>query len=333
MGAKVLRLRIQTPSRLHFGLLLPGPGERRRYGGLGLALAEPRFVIEARPAETWGVSGPDADRAKRCLDHLRHQSPLARALPMHIHLVETIPAHVGLGSGTQLACALAWLVARAADLQPALKDLLRWTGRGTRSAIGAAAFASGGFIVDLGKHEATTQGPTFLRLDFPHDWHVALLLPDGPPGLHGPPENAVFSQLSVEANRLSERLCRLTMLQLLPALVEHCYEDFAAALSEYNRLAGECFRPWQSGSYHSDAVARIIAIWQQFSPVAVGQSSWGPAVFVIAPPERLRELLARTQRQMDGLVRKTIITTVSSSGARTDEGRSLDAVLQSPESA
>ncbi|MCS7167872.1 MAG: hypothetical protein RMI91_06865 [Gemmatales bacterium] len=315
MDASVSPIRIQTPSRLHFGLLVPGPGEVRRYGGLGLGLAEPGYLMEARPSSAWRVRGEEAERAERYLARLLQHQALGQARPLDIHIVRAIPAHVGLGSGTQLACALAWLVARSADFDPSLSDLLRWTGRGARSKVGAAVFASGGFIVDLGRAGDSSQTATYLRFEFPQEWQVALFLPKDARGLHGAQEQAVFAQLGPEANRVSERLCRLALLQIIPALLEGRYEDFAEGLWEYNRLAGKCFEAWQAGSYHSPEVVDLVAFLRQYAPVAVGQSSWGPTVFLIAPEQRLQEVLTQVDVHLNATLGSIIITRASLDGA------------------
>ena len=57
------RLRINTPSRLHFGLLGWGPQVPRQFGGVGLMLERPGLEIVAETAPTWEADGPLADRA------------------------------------------------------------------------------------------------------------------------------------------------------------------------------------------------------------------------------------------------------------------------------
>ncbi|GBD36848.1 hypothetical protein HRbin36_01976 [bacterium HR36] len=315
MGDDASMLRVATPSRLHFGLLVPGAGDRRRFGGLGLALTQPRLLLEAHPAPAWTITGPEAERAHQCLQKLLQHSELAQAPPLHIKILEHIPAHVGLGSGTQLALALAWLLGKAAGLRPTLADLLRWTGRAARSVVGTAAFARGGFILDFGQRHPASPTPTFLRLEFPPPWHIAVLLPQYRPGLHGPAENEVFAQLGPEANRLSERLCRLALLEILPALLERRYFDFAEGLWEYNRLAGECFRPWQGGSPYNEMVGQITATIRERGLPAVGQSSWGPALFAIAPADLLGEMLQFIRQHYCEAIKEIIITTANATGA------------------
>lgn len=322
-------VRVQTPSRLHFGLLAPGPGDKRRFGGIGLALSEPCFVLEARRSVSWEITGLQSERVANYVRHLLQQSELASAPPLHIHVAQEVSPHVGLGSGTQLGLALAWLVARSIGLRPKLADLLRWSGRGTRSVIGAAGFASGGLILDLGHRNTNSPVPTYLRLSFPREWRVAIFLPSSDPGLHGVRENEVFAQLGPKANCVSERLCRLVLLRIIPAILESDYETFAEGLWEYNRLAGECFRPWQDRHYHSGTVSRIIHGLRQLAPLAVGQSSWGPSVFMIAPEPLLQDVIRRLSQNLQNDLTSIIISSVNETGAIYCDQRQSGAVLVS----
>ena len=113
------RIRIRTPSRLHFGLFsLPSAnatlwvnheGEatlpRRQFGGVGLMIDRPGIELVVEPALTWSSDGPLAERA------LRFAQMYCDAVGVHdkFHLgIEAAPPeHVGLGTGTQLALAVA----------------------------------------------------------------------------------------------------------------------------------------------------------------------------------------------------------------------------------
>src|SRR3954454_18615994 len=96
---------IRVPARLHLGFLdLSGNGGRR-FGSVGLPISAPQTELSlARHSETV-VEGAEAERAGR------HLEALCRALairsPHRLVVHEAIPAHAGLGSGTQLALGVA----------------------------------------------------------------------------------------------------------------------------------------------------------------------------------------------------------------------------------
>ena len=143
-------VRVDTPSRLQMGLLDLRGDLGRLFGGIGLALREPRTVVEASPAEDLAVTGVDADRARAVASRVLARWNLPGAA-LHVH--RGIPAHAGLGSGTQLALAVARAVAESFGLAQDLGALVAATGRAARSGVGSWTFERGGLVVD-GGHRA-----------------------------------------------------------------------------------------------------------------------------------------------------------------------------------
>ncbi len=104
-----MTVRVEAPARLHLGMLAVAGDGARRFGGLGVSVSGPAVVLEAQPADELSAEGADAERAltfaRRCRDAL--------GLPggAHLRMVKAIPPHVGLGSGTKLALAVAQALA------------------------------------------------------------------------------------------------------------------------------------------------------------------------------------------------------------------------------
>jgi len=262
-------MRVTTGSRLHFGLLaLGGP---RRFGGVGLMIDAPALRVSASAAAEWQAEGPLAERALH----------FARRLdaPPHVLHVETAPPeHSGFGTGTQLALAIGRLLTPLP-----LAEIIHRTGRGQRSAIGTHGFAQGGLLVDGGRKDQLA--PLLVRYAFPEEWRMVVALPVASGGLSGPAEIGAFAQLRGKRQHTDD-LCRLTLLGMLPAVLERDLAAFAAALGEYNAKSGELFAPVQGGPYSSGPVSELIAYLRQLGFEGVGQSSWGPAVFAIAEADR-----------------------------------------------
>ena len=109
-------VRVEAPARLHLGMLAAGGDGARRFGGLGVAVSRPAVVLEAQPADELSAEGADAQRAlmfaRRC------QGALGLAGGAHLRVVEAIPQHAGLGSGTKLALAVAQRAGRAGRARP-----------------------------------------------------------------------------------------------------------------------------------------------------------------------------------------------------------------------
>lgn len=294
-------IRVTTPARLHFGLFVPEPeptpwfasdGEAlpvRRFGGVGLMVRDPALVLRAEPASGWSATGPLAERAlrfaERVAEALNHAGP-----PLALTIEQAMPAHAGLGSGTQLGLAVAKAVSLAWGRDATVADLARWSGRGLRSGIGVHGFARGGFLIDGGK--ATPDGPSLLlgRYDFPDEWAILLIRPPGHERMHGPAEVDAFARLPATSDVAG--LSRLVLLGLLPALLERDLATFGAALHEFNRKAGEAFAPVQGGPYASPQIAGLVAELRAMGLHGVGQSSWGPTVFAVAERDRVARLVA-----------------------------------------
>lgn len=299
---------VRTASRLHLGLLsLPAEGERwpdrhgalcfpaRRYGGVGLMIDSPGIVLRAGPAKEWSADGPLAERvlgfARQMLS-----SPGAAAPPQRLVVERAAREHVGLGTGTQLALAVASAVSAASGQERSVADLARLVGRGRRSGLGVHGFARGGFLVEAGKVPGQQLSPLVARVDWPADWRVIVAVPAAPPGAHGGEERAAFERLFAPMSD-SEALCRLVLLGMLPALAEGDLEAFGEAVFDFNARVGEWFAPRQGGTYSSAATAALVEFFRGQGVRGAGQSSWGPGAFAFAGDEERASDLARRARE------------------------------------
>ncbi|HEV3120639.1 MAG TPA: beta-RFAP synthase, partial [Isosphaeraceae bacterium] len=228
-------IRIQTASRLHFGLLAWKSGLLREFGGIGLMIAAPGIALEARLAPAWQAEGPLAKRAlqfaERMAARLAQEGALALP-PARIRILRAAPEHVGLGTGTQLGLAVARaLLALGGQPEPPIDMLASLAERGLRSGIGLHGFVHGGLLVDGGKPVAGESGvpPLLCRLEFPAEWGVLVVVPDAQAGLHGLSEVQAFAQLPPFPEALTDRLCRLVLLGILPAVADRALDDFGAS--------------------------------------------------------------------------------------------------------
>jgi beta-RFAP synthase len=333
---------VQAPSRLHFGLLsLPAeqdwPNQHgqttfpaRRFGGVGLMIKSPGVTLRIQPAQEWCVRGPLSRRASdfaRCFfdyspsdsDGFSTSLRQLNLPPQEIIVERCAPEHAGLGTGTQLGLAVARGLAEAWNLPVHAEDLCRRVGRGQRSALGFHGFFQGGFLVEAGKTSDSDISPLVVREMFPEEWRIVLITPTGRSGLHGFEESGAFQQLLTEGVSLRhiESLCRLTLLQLLPALVERDFKDFGEALFEFNTLAGRAFIKVQGGTYAHPFIAELIQFIRRQGFAGAGQSSWGPAVFAVANDESAaRDLACLVRRVFDLQEDDILVTTACNQGAR-----------------
>lgn len=309
-------MRVTTASRLHFGLLAfpegDGSGTRwpnlhgeptlpaRRFGGVGLMVERPGLCLTARPAPEWSAAGPLAERALTFARHALQSCPGRSIPPQHLVVEHCPPEHTGLGTGTQLGLAVARALEMASGSAAGdVTELARQVGRGFRSALGIHGFAQGGFLVEAGKGAAAAIAPLVARLPFPEPWRVVVALPSGGTGRHGVPEIEAFQQLAGTGpvHATSDALCRLVLLGMLPALVEHDLEAFGEAVYDINARVGEVFAPVQGGTYSSPRTAELVNFVRRQGVRGVGQSSWGPAVFAVVGDEKRAEHLVSCLRE------------------------------------
>ena len=283
-------VRVEASARLHMGMLdASGDGERR-FGGLGVAVRRPAAVVEATESDDVTAEGPDADRALAVARRVR--AALGDVPGARIRVLEAIPPHAGLGSGTKLAlavtAALCALTGRSAD--PA--TMARMAGRGARSAVGLWTFALGGFVVEGGRRrDSDDPAPLLVRHAMPEEWRCVLAIPAAEPGLSGGAEEAAFAGLRPDPER-SARIAQVVLTALLPALVERDVTEFGAALTRLQRLVGDAFASAQGGTYHPRAAALVDALVRH-GAAGAGQSSWGPAVYGVVGSEDAGRALAR----------------------------------------
>lgn len=300
-----LAIRVRALSRLHFGLLAFGDSSPRQFGGVGVMIDRPEtevLVRLRRPGEPPSEPRNDAERRanefaerfRKSLDSLQERDRVER---LDIRVEQSAVEHVGLGSGTQLAMAVARSLAAVigkSDMQP--EELAQRVGRGGRSAIGVHGFQHGGLIVEGGKRDTSRVSPLVARLHFPPDWHFVLIIPQDLKGIHGPAEREAFDGLAPIPAAVTANLCHLTMLGMLPAVAERDFQAFSESLVEFGRKVGECFAAQQGGVYASPLAGAVIDILLRHGIRGIAQSSWGPTLCAVTDSRFRAEWIAARLR-------------------------------------
>lgn len=284
--------RVAAPGRLHLGFLDPAASLGRRFGSLGLVVDGFETVVELRPAEHDRDSASDAaaqaelPRARQHLDLVRSAlRAQGRGVPaVHLHLAAVLPAHAGLGSGTQLALAVGRAVCALAGVDWSAAELARLTGRGLRSGVGIAGFEQGGLLLDGGPRADGLAATVLSRIAMPAPWRVLLALDPRSRGLSGAAEVAALARLPPLPREAAAEICHEVLMRVLPGAAGGEFVPFAAGLTRMQRLLGQHFAPAQQGSaYSSPAVGRLMDWVGAQTAAATGQSSWGPTGFAILP--------------------------------------------------
>jgi beta-RFAP synthase len=295
------RVFVEAPARLHFGVLDLRGDLGRRFGGIGGAVPAPSLLLEARPAAELKAEGPDAARALEFARRFAAHYQLDLRLHLCVH--RSIPVHAGLGSGTQLALAVARASAELSGLATEVTALARAVDRGRRSGVGTWTFAYGGFVLEGGRPTGggvDRVAPLLARLPFPETWRCVVAVPRGKPGLAGDAEAAALAGLPSPGARDVGRVAHLVLMQLLPALADADLAGFGAALEEVQRITGGWFAPAQGGVFAPGETGELVERLRGWGAVGVGQSSWGPAVYGILGDPALSRTLAQRVREILG---------------------------------
>ena len=304
-------IQIETGSRVHFGLLRT----EAPFGGLGMMVQSPTTRVSVSPSRDFEIEQAFTKRlqaiGKRMADHfaLGASQLDKKGLPKaRLRVLQSAPAHHGLGSGTQLSLAAADALTRFYDLECDQSTLAyQIAGRGRRSAIGAHGYFTGGMIYEAcaqdnqtGRAENQTLNQVRWQIDVPTPWRIVLVRPhQQAPVIHGKQETQHFQNITQQ--QAAQELQNIAEKRILPALQTKDFASFAEAIEAFNHTRGMMYQSVQGGPYNGEAVTALVQDVKAIVGSGVGQSSWGPTVFAWCENEtqakRLAEQLTRQGRQ------------------------------------
>jgi beta-ribofuranosylaminobenzene 5'-phosphate synthase len=295
------RVRVRAPARLHLGFLDPAGTLGRRFGSLGLVIDGPECVVDLGRGTVDSFDCFPGGAAALAL--AREQvGTLRRATgcsaPVTLRLRGALPAHAGLGSGTQLALAVGRAFSTAFDLGLTSIELAALLGRGLRSGVGIAGFDHGGLLLDGGPRADGAPAPLLARIAMPAAWRVLLVLDPRARGLSGPGEKAALARLAPLPRADAAEICHEVLMRVLPGAAGAEFGPFAAGITRMQQLLGAHFAPAQDGrAFTSVPVERLLRWIAAHAEAGVGQSSWGPAGFAFLPSEAQAQALLAAARE------------------------------------
>jgi beta-ribofuranosylaminobenzene 5'-phosphate synthase len=294
------KVQITAPGRLHFGLWSLGGDGERQFGGVGAMIQRPGLRLTIEPAVEFYAAGPLKDRAlvfaRRWAEFHSRELPLVR-----ISVDECPPEHIGLGTGTQLGLAIAAGMNAYAGLpNQTPQELAISVGRGQRSAVGTYGFAFGGLVVEQGKLSGEPISPLDCRIDLPADWRFVLVRQADGAGLAGEDEISAMMSLPPVPAAVTSELIGIVRDRIVPAAATVDFMTFAKSLHAYGRLSGQCFAARQGGPYNGPALTELVERILKLGYPGVGQSSWGPTLFIVVPRAEEAEALVASLHEVDG---------------------------------
>ena len=262
-------VRVEAPARLHLGMLAVANEGARRFGGLGVSIGHPAVMREAQPADELSTEGAEAERALTFAQ--RSRDVLGLPGGARLRIVETIPPHVGPGSGTSWR--LRWH--RRSRCAWARGRCWRWPGRRTRGAVG-------GWDVDVrarrsrgggrSRKAAERPAPLLAQHPVPDEWRIVLVVPKAEPGLSGVAEARAFAQLAPSAEVRGDRAARADFVAAgaRRARVEGVRQRADSRPAARRRRVRPC-AGWPVPSAGGPLVQALL----RGGAAGAGQSSWG----------------------------------------------------------
>jgi beta-ribofuranosylaminobenzene 5'-phosphate synthase len=310
---------VVTGSRLHFGLFTDQPPTgfgRRSFGGVGVMIDQPNWSISltrSNENDHIEVSDPSVssansttliDRAKEVLAQYREHRKTG---PVELVIRDVVPSHMGFGSGTQFALAIAQALDSLDGIKNTADQLAQIIGRGKRSAIGTWGFEKGGLIIDAGKDSLTSIGSLVFQTSVPADWRFVLLTDSNTIGINGEPEIKAFADSPGMPQELTDSLCRIALTEIAPAFAEVDHSAAARALDDYGNRVGRYFSKIQGGTFSSPDVARAVAQLRFDGITGITQTSWGPTCSVLCPGTSTATAIANRVNAINSNVTATIV--------------------------
>ncbi len=335
---------ITSPSRLHFSLIDLNGELGRVDGGIGVALNEPSLKIEVSEVDNEVELEENPKEVVSILERIRSRIEPPLRGNYRVKMLRKLPSHAGLGSQTQLSLSVAKAISVLENRNYNVVELAKLVGRGGTSGIGTAAFAKGGFILDgghvfraseAGVKEEKESGNTKTKTSFlpssaskvspppilfqhtmPENWFFVVAVPEVKRGAHGLEEIEIFKRYCPIKSGEVEKICRITLMRILPSVLEKDIFTFATSLTMLQKVG---FKKKEVELQHGI----IKELFRFFDTHALGHgmSSFGPATYAIVEGEkRAKELAADTKAFLDEKEIRALVTysNVDNKGSEVD---------------
>ncbi|TET28441.1 MAG: hypothetical protein E3J70_09720 [Candidatus Heimdallarchaeota archaeon] len=325
-----LEIRVITPCRLHFGLIDLNGQLGRINGGLGVALEQPGWEIKG-----WITEKNNSKLSPSLISVINRFDEYFKTTTNNIDfkVLKKIPQHVGLGSNTQFSLAVGIILAKIHNIETSVVDIAIAVKRGGTSGIGVAAFAKGGIILDGGHTfgsgkqtdsfkpssvSAAPPPPVIFRQNPPSNWQFVLFAPKTEQGAYGKEEIDLFdANCPIPAIEV-EKLSRLILVKILPAIVEKDIQTFGEGLTEMQTN----FTQFGMSRYKKGIVHNLLNFTRKNQDIyGSGLSSFGPTVFALTDTdEKAKKIIKEVKDAFPKNEFDLIITTkVNRDGAKIEK--------------
>lgn len=291
-----MQITVQTPSRLHFGLIDLNGELGRINGSFGVALEKPGWLIKYY-SDSSKIEPATLEKNTLAVITKFDAYFEVSSSDLNLILINSIPNHIGLGSNTQFLLALGSILSRIHNLNVSVTEIAKAVQRGGTSGIGVASFDKGGIILDgghsfgPGKQTETFQPsrtskappPPVIFRHYPlEDWHFVLITPSAKEGASGIKEVNLFRDNCPIPAEGVEKLSRLLLMKILPSLIESNIKAFGEGLTTMQRIMPKFGMNYNGSDFNQEIFALLQKNKKSFGH---GISSFGPTIFALADSE------------------------------------------------
>ena len=298
---------ISSPARIHLGFLELNPKADRVFGSIGLAISKYKTKLKVRSSKEFNISSFSKDYSKKAYEILGKLTKHYNFSPCQINIIESIPSHCGLGSGTQLSLLIGKALLQISKKKINIKKLALILNRGNRSGIGIGCFEKGGFIIDAGKQKQKSIPPIIFNQKWPMEWKLLLIFDNKTSGIYGEQETQEFNKILNVDKNISLYNYKAVITKVIPSLFEKDFENFCLGIQEIQENTAKVFSKAQGGKYISKKIGKIFNHLEKKGIYGYGQSSWGPTGFIICKNLSYQEdILSEIKRFMRKFMIKDI---------------------------
>ena len=140
-------LTIIAPARIHIGFLDLEKKSMRKFGSIGLTISDFYYRIKIEKFTKIEVICENKLLKNKIINIIKKFQIKYPISKFKITVFEEIPIHNGLGSGTQLALSLGYLISKFNNLSISVDQISKFLNRGLRSGVGIQSFKKGGFNI------------------------------------------------------------------------------------------------------------------------------------------------------------------------------------------
>ncbi|WGI17690.1 beta-ribofuranosylaminobenzene 5'-phosphate synthase family protein [Methanonatronarchaeum sp. AMET-Sl] len=296
---------VSAPARLHLGFINLSDEYPLRYGGVGLAIQEPRNKFKIKKSNQTTIK-TNQNIPESHIESIRERTEkIVRYLGVggvEVEVESVIPMHKGFGSGTQTTLSILTAIKHLYDTEVDVELVAEDLGRFKYSRVGLNTFRDGGFVVEAGE---TGQ---IYRTNFPKEWKILIAVPPGT-GVSGKKEQKALQKLLPTTPRYTEKVSAEILCRMIPSINKDL-QEFNKAIHNIQQQMGQTFKPIQNGQYATKKGQKLTKKLQKISK-GVGQSSWGPTIYQITNKQNIK----KSRKQAKKIIKNVFITNPDNQGA------------------